>query len=38
MTEDAKKTIFSPYNHVLETDIAEKENYTKLFVICKIAI
>ena len=38
MTEDTKKTIFWPYNHDLETDIAEKENYTKLFVICKIAI
>ena len=34
----SKKTIFSPCNHVLETDTAEKENYTKLFVICKIAI
>ena len=25
MTEDAKKTIFSPCNHVLETDTAEKK-------------
>ena len=33
-----QKTIFSPCNHILETDTAEKENYTKLFVICKIAI
>ena len=30
MTEYAKKTIFSPCNHVLETDTAEKENYKKL--------
>ena len=26
-----KKAIFSPCNHVLETDTAEKENYKKTF-------
>ena len=36
MTEDAKKNYFLAV--VLETDTAEKESYTKLFVICKIAI
>ena len=30
MTEDAKKTISSPCNHVLETAIAPRKKYAKL--------